>query len=114
MKKVLFGTRTPMFSPKGFLTRAAALVVLFAVCHLAGLKEYTSVLCGMPATAGTSKETAAFLGIAYVMTYFMVIIGVPMLVIGAGIFKAALSLLSPKTEEPDGSREFERGESCAN
>ncbi len=94
LKAIILGV--PEFSPRALLTRSLVAVVLFSVCHLAGLREYTSVLCGMPAQAGISKELAAYLGVAYVITYFMMVIGVPILVIGAGIFRVALTLLSPK------------------
>jgi len=94
--KALFGV--PLLTPKGFSTRAAIIILLFLVCQIAGLREYTSLLCGTLTTGGAGREFVAFMGISYVMIYFAVVIGVPILVLGAGIFSIAQRFWGQDTE----------------
>ena len=73
------------FSPKGLLVRAGFLFVLFVICHLAGFREYTSVLCGTPAAPGATAHLLAFLGLIYVLMYLFLTVVVPVLIIAAGL-----------------------------
>ena len=84
---------------KGFLIRAAIICGVFAICHLLGLREYTSVLCGTPPSGWMSREMGAFFGLLYILLYFAVVLVVPVLVIGAGVFAALQRLLPAKEKE---------------
>ena len=67
---------------------AALLTVLFVLAHLAGLREFTSVLNGTIGSADLSWQTASLLGVAYIFVYLGFVIVVPILVLAAGMLKA--------------------------
>jgi hypothetical protein len=73
------------FSPKSFLRRAVAVSVLFAVGHLAGLREYTTFLSGTSANPEMSWQTAALLGCIYLFLYLSFILLVPIWLISAAL-----------------------------
>ena len=68
------------------------LAVVYGVAHAAGLREYTSILCGMPPGSGWRS----FLGAAYILLYLGFVIVVPILVLGAAIFALLLRWLPGK------------------
>ena len=54
--------RPRFLSPRGFQTLAGALAIVFLVCHVAGLRAYTCVLCGQtPETSGDLAKTLPLL-----------------------------------------------------
>jgi hypothetical protein len=59
--------------------------VLFLIAHLAGLREFTSVLNGTVGSTGVAPDTAALLGLGYIGLYLMFVLAVPVLVLAAGI-----------------------------
>ena len=66
---------------KGLFICTAVLTLAFLVGHIAGLREFTSVLSGTyPAT-----EASVFLGLIYAITHMAFFIAAPILAIGAGI-----------------------------
>lgn len=73
------------FSAKDFVRHAGLLVIVFAVVHFCGLREFTSFLNGTTGSLGMDPDTAAFLGVLYVFSYLAAILGVPVLLIAAGI-----------------------------
>ena len=73
------------FSAKYFVARAIALMVLFLIVHLAGLREYTAFLSGTAANPAIGMQTSAFYGMAYIVFYVGAIVAAPILVIAAGI-----------------------------
>jgi len=75
-----------VFSPKGFLSRAAGLAALFLLVHALGWREYTSVLCGTSPTGRAADLKAALFGTAYAGLYFFSVTVVPVLLLGAVIF----------------------------
>jgi len=77
--------RAPMFSPQGFVARAAIITVVFALCHLLGWREHTTFLTGTPAAAGTGLSTSAALGTIYMAAYFGFVLLNPILLLAAGI-----------------------------
>ncbi len=83
--------RFELLSPRGFLTTAAMLAVLFGICHVAGLREYASVLCGQ---LPEGNELAVPFGAIYVLFYFAFVLLAPVLVLGAAVFAALLHGLS--------------------
>lgn len=88
--------KAPMFSPKGFLTRAAILTFLFAIVHLVGLREFTSVLSGTSATGGSAKTLSATAGSVYIVLYFAFVLIVPILVLSSGIFAVLQLFFVPR------------------
>jgi hypothetical protein len=73
------------FSPRDFVRHAGLIFVVFVVAHLCGLREYTSVLNGTTGSIDMNPQTAALLGVLYVLIYLGTILGVPMLLIAAGL-----------------------------
>ena len=78
--------RAPTFSPKGFLVWAAVITVAFVICRVAGLTEYTSVLCGTSPSGDTADRAMILLGLICVLAHFSFVLLVPILILGAGIF----------------------------
>lgn len=65
---------------RGLLVCTAALTLAFLVSHVAGFREFTSVLSGTYPAAGV-----AVFGLAYAAVYMGFVILAPILVIGAGV-----------------------------
>jgi len=82
----------PVFSPQGFLARAALIVFVFLLCHLVGLREHTSIICGTSPSGDTADRWSAALGVLYALFWFAFVLGVPILVLAAGVFAALLKL----------------------
>lgn len=81
---------------------AGLLVAIFCVAHLAGLRDFTSVLNGTVGSTSMNWQTAAFLGVAYVLIYLGVVLMVPILAIAALILTLWNKLLANKVpiDEP--------------
>ncbi|MGH7954986.1 MAG: hypothetical protein ACREOZ_03410 [Gloeomargaritales cyanobacterium] len=71
------------FSPQGFVQRALVIGLGFLTVHLAGLREYTSVLNGTIGSVSAGWETSAFLGVVYIIVYLAFVILAPVLVLAA-------------------------------
>ena len=95
-KRVLFAV--PFFTPKGFLLRAGILTFAYLVCHLAGLRQYTSILSGTPAQAGISRELAGVLAAVYLLFYCSFVTVVPILTLAAGVFHLFEWLMSRRAK----------------
>ncbi len=83
--------RARLFSPKGFLLRAAVLLGLFLALHAFGLRASTSIICGTtpPGGAGFANRFGAM---AYVVLWLAAVVVVPVLAIGAAVFAAILAI----------------------
>jgi hypothetical protein len=77
--------RADFFSPRGFLLRAFLIAAAFAVVHLAGWRDYTSVLAGTVGPASADMGTSIFLGAAYLFVYMAFVILTPVLLLAAAI-----------------------------
>lgn len=73
--------RRSLWSPPGFIVIALTLAALFALAHLGGLRDTTSILSGTNATPSN-----AVLGLIYTVLYFATVLGAPILILAAGIF----------------------------
>ena len=73
------------FSARYFATRAAGLCVLFALAHLCGLREYTTLLSGT--VEGADMRTSMILGSIYLLLYFAAVLVAPVLALAAGILR---------------------------
>ena len=80
--------KAPMFTPAGFLVRAAALALGYALLSLCGLRAYMSVL-SLTFPEGTPRGLSLFFCLIYLLSYFSFILGVPILVIASGLLTLA-------------------------
>jgi hypothetical protein len=85
--------KAPMFSPAGFAVRAAALSLLYLLLSLAGFRYYMSVL-SLTFPEGSSRGWSLFAGILYLMSYFLWILGVPILLLAAAFMQGVARLRS--------------------
>lgn len=83
-----FLTKSRILSAKGLFARAVGLSLVFLVCHLAGLRAYTSILCGTYPSAGWASSFQAFFGLLYVLVYLVFTGLVPVLLIAAALLYA--------------------------
>lgn len=88
LRKIRRLWRADFLSPKDLLQRAAVLALLFLVAHLAGLREFTSILCGTVGSTEMSWRHSAELGVLYLILYMAFVLVVPVLVIAAAIVSA--------------------------
>lgn len=77
--------RAELFTPAGLVQRALVISAGFLLVHLAGLREYTSVLNGTVGPESSGWGRSAFFGVAYVIIYLGFVILAPMLVLAAGM-----------------------------
>lgn len=67
--------------------RAAILLAVFAVLHLAGLREYMPLLCGSPAPGNASRLVQALCCTSYLIFYFAAVLVAPVLLLAAGLLR---------------------------
>jgi Na+/pantothenate symporter len=77
--------RAEFLSAKDLLQRAGAISALFLVAHLAGLREFTSVLNGTIGSVAAGWKLSSFLALVYILSYLAFVILVPVLVLAAMI-----------------------------
>ena len=77
--------RAEFLSVRDLLQRAGAIGVLFLAAHLAGLREFTSVLNGTAGSTVVNVKLGAFLAVIYILLYLAFVILVPVLVLAAMI-----------------------------
>ena len=82
-KKPAVSQRAVFLSPKDLLQRAAALSLVFLLLHLAGLREYTSILNGTIGSVALGWKLSGFLAIIYILSYLAFVVLVPMLILAA-------------------------------
>jgi hypothetical protein len=90
--------RAPFLSPGDLLQRAVLFGVIFLIAHLAGLREFTSVLNGTTGSTAYSWQTSAFLGLLYVGLYLGGVLVAPILVLAAGLLKLGEAMNRKKHE----------------
>lgn len=98
----------PLHTPQGsspsalyLLEWAAFLIVLFLIAHLAGLREFTSILNGTIGSTNMNWQIASWLGVAYVLIYLGVVLIVPILLLGALIIKLYQKVAASKKFNDD-------------
>ena len=74
-----------LFTPRGLLVRALMLSVLFAVLHLAGLRNQTSVLCATMQLDEGRQLAGALMAAAYIVSYLLAVVLAPVFAIAAGL-----------------------------
>jgi len=102
----LFGQRLGLFrqaeflSPKDLLQRAGAISALFLVAHLAGFREFTSVLNGTIGSVAAGWKLSGFLALIYILLYLAFVILVPVLVLTAMILTVWRRWVRKKENSP--------------
>jgi len=84
--------RSPALSPQGFVVRAAVLAAVFAVLHVAGLREYTSFISGTPVAGRPITWWTLLPGTAYMAAYFAFVVLVPVQLLAAALWWGAARL----------------------
>jgi hypothetical protein len=87
-------------SPKDLLQRAGAISMLFLVAHLAGLREFTSVLNGTIGSVAAGWQLSGFLALIYILLYLAFVILVPVLVLAAMILTVWRRWVRKKENSP--------------
>jgi hypothetical protein len=83
MKTSAFLQRAEFLSPKDLLQRACAISVIFLLLHLAGLREYTSILNGTVGSMALGWKLSGFLALVYIAFYLAFVVLVPVLILAA-------------------------------
>lgn len=73
------------FSPRGMILRAGIVVLIFAVCELAGLREHTTFLSGTAAGAEGGGNSSVILGVIYLAAYFACVLLAPVLLLASAV-----------------------------
>ena len=92
--------RAEFLSPKDLLQRAGAISALFLVAHLAGLREFTSVLNGTIGSVAAGWKLSGFLALIYILLYLAFVILVPVLVLTAMILTVWRRWVRKKENSP--------------
>ena len=71
------------FSPKDFLRRALVVLILFLVAHLAGWREFSSLLNGTMGSVELGWHLSLFFGLSYIVLYLALVLLVPILILAA-------------------------------
>ena len=87
-KKLAIFRQAEFLSPRDMLQRAAAIAGSFLLVHLAGLRDFTSVLNGTIGSLALGWDLSAFLAAVYIMLYLAFVILVPVLILAAIILAA--------------------------
>jgi hypothetical protein len=75
--------RADFMSPKDFVRHAVLISLVFLVVHLAGLREFTSVISGTAGSVEMSWEMSVLLGACYLFAYLAFVLLVPMFLLAA-------------------------------
>jgi hypothetical protein len=75
--------RSKRLSPLDLVQCAAAFSLLFLALHLAGLREYTSILSGTVGSLALGWRLSAALAAIYVFAYLPFVVLVPILILAA-------------------------------
>jgi hypothetical protein len=88
IRKLTIFQKAEFMSPRDMVQRAAAISGLFLLVHLAGLRQFTSVLNGTIGSLALGWDLSTFLAAVYIMVYLTFVILVPVLILAAIILTA--------------------------
>jgi len=77
--------RSRLLSPRGLLLRALVLLAVFALLHLAGARDYTSIFSGTSPTGDPPGGAASLLGLLYAGFYLGSLVLAPIMILGAAL-----------------------------
>ncbi len=86
---------------------AALIGLAFGVCHFLGMREHVSALLRAAADGRTS--VAAAKGGLYVLLYFSVVLLVPIILLGAGIYVVLALVFRGRRRRADASDQPQQG-----
>lgn len=81
-------------SPSGFLINGLTFAGVYAVLHLLGWRQYTSIFCGTLPADRTEQIATSFCGLIYTMLYMLTVLAAPILILAAGMFGLAQRALA--------------------
>jgi hypothetical protein len=87
-RKLALFRRAEFLSARDLWQRAAGISGLFLLAHLAGLREFTSVLNGTVGSTAVDAKLGAFLAVVYILLYLAFVVLVPVLILAAIILTA--------------------------
>jgi hypothetical protein len=90
--------RADFFSPKDFVRRALVIALFYLVVHLAGLREFTSLLNGTVGSVQLGWGLSGFLGLTYIFAYLAFVLLVPVLLLAAALLVAWRRFQEPKSQ----------------
>ena len=99
--------RAPFFSPKDFVRRAVFISLAFLAVHLAGLKDFTTILNGTMGSVDLGWQLSAVLGVTYIFAWLAFVILVPMLLIAAGLLSLWNQMVQRRTPAECNGRQEE-------
>jgi hypothetical protein len=83
LKKFAIFQRAEFLSPKDMIQRAIGISALFLLVHLAGFREYTSILNGTIGSLALGWELSAILAVIYIALYLAFVVLAPVLILAA-------------------------------
>jgi hypothetical protein len=103
MNKALFrkaaaAWRADFLSPKDLVRRAIMLAAFYAILHLAGLREFVSILNGTIGSLRLGWGISVFLGLLYIVAYLAFVLLVPSMLLAAGLL-SLWTLISKRRNE---------------
>ena len=99
-RKLAIFQRAEFLSARDLLQRALGISVLFLLAHLAGLREFTSVLNGTVGSVAAGWKLSSFLALVYILLYLAFVILVPVLVLAAMILTVWRRWVRKKENSP--------------
>ncbi|HTY87446.1 MAG TPA: hypothetical protein VMB80_08280 [Candidatus Acidoferrum sp.] len=84
-QKLALFRRAEFLSARDLWQRAVAISALFLLAHLAGLREFTSVLNGTVGSTAVDARLGIFLAAFYILLYLAFVVLVPVLILAAMI-----------------------------
>ncbi len=82
-KKLAVFRRAEFLSPMDLAQRAGAISMIFLLLHLAGFREFTSILNGTVGSMALGWNLSAFLAVIYIFLYLGFVILVPVMILAA-------------------------------
>jgi hypothetical protein len=85
IQKAAAAWRADFLSPKDLARRALMLVIFYAILHIAGLREFVSILNGTVGSLRLGWGMSVFLGLLYIVAHLAFILLVPSMLMAAGL-----------------------------
>ena len=98
LQKAAAAWRADFLSPKDLVRRALMLVVFYAILHMAGLREFVSILNGTVGSLRLGWGMSVFLGLLYIVAYLAFVLLVPSMLLAAALL-SLWSLVSKKVKK---------------
>jgi hypothetical protein len=92
--------RAEFLSARDLAQRAVAISAAFLLAHLAGLREFTSVLNGTVGSTAVNVKLGTFLAAVYILLYLAFVILVPVLILAATILMVWRRCVRKKENSP--------------